>query len=277
MNDFQFTLSQKKRLKELGADNYINSAFRSEKDRNSTFDDLDTAWQRKNKEAMQNLLLNEKRPLIRRIESKIIESLNSNKFVEITTPYIISRVFIEQMGINETNHLWKQIYWLEDGRCLRPMLAPNLYYIMRCLRKFMKPVRIFEVGPCFRKESKGWEHIEGFTMLNVVELAPEKEPLERVKEIIDIVLEAVELPNFQLKDVKAEVYGRTVDVIIDEIEVASAVAGPHQLDKNWGIFEAWAGVGFGIERIAMVKKGSKRIKSVARSLSNLDGIPLDIQ
>ncbi|NIQ07641.1 MAG: pyrrolysine--tRNA(Pyl) ligase large subunit, partial [Candidatus Korarchaeota archaeon] len=100
-----------------------------------------------------------KRPLIRRLESKLIEALTSAGFVEVATPFIIPREFIERMEISETHNLWKQIYWLGDRRCLRPMLAPSLYHIMRLLRKFTKTVSIFEVGPCFRKESKGREHI----------------------------------------------------------------------------------------------------------------------
>jgi len=277
MKDFRFTLSQKRRLKELGADGYVNLIFKNEKERDNAFDNLARTWERKHKEALLNLLRITKKPLIRQLESKLIEALTSAGFVEVSTPLIISREFVERMEISETHKLWKQIFWLGDGRCLRPMLAPNLYHIMRSLRKFTKPVSIFEVGTCFRKESKGRENIEEFTMLNVVELAPDNEPLERLKEIINIVTKTVELPHYRMKNVKSEVYGKTMDVIVDENEIASAVVGPHPLDKNWGIFEAWAGVGVGIERIAMVKMGTKRIRHVARSLTYLDGASLDVQ
>jgi phenylalanyl-tRNA synthetase alpha chain len=277
MKDFRFTLSQKRRLKELGADGYVNLTFKNEKERDNAFDNLARTWEWKHKEALLNLLKITKKPLIRQLESKLIEALTSAGFVEVSTPLIISREFVERMEINETHKLWKQIFWLGDGKCLRPMLAPNLYHIMRSLRKFTRPVSIFEVGPCFRKESKGRENIEEFTMLNVVELAPDNEPLERLKEIINIVTKAVELPHYRMKNVKSEVYGKTMDVIVDENEIASAVVGPHPLDKNWGIFETWAGVGFGIERIAMVKMDTKRIRHVARSLTYLDGASLDVQ
>ncbi len=277
MKDFRFTLSQKRRLKELGADSYVNLTFKNEKERDSVFDKLARTLERKHKEALLNLLKITKRPLIRRLESKLIGALTSAGFVEVNTPFIIPREFIERMEISETHKLWKQIFWLGDGRCLRPMLAPNLYHIMRSLRKFTKPVSIFEVGPCFRKESKGREHIEEFTMLNVVELAPDNEPFERLKEIINIVTKTVELPHYRLKNVKSEVYGKTMDVIVDENEIASAAVGPHPLDKNWGIFEAWAGVGFGIERMTMVKMDTKRIRHIARSLTYLDGSSLDVQ
>lgn len=277
MKAFRFTLSQKRRLKELGADSYVNLTFKNEKERDSVFDNLARKLERKHKEALLNLFKITKRPLTRRLESKLIEALTSAGFVEVTTPLIIPREFIERMGISETHKLWKQIHWLGDGRCLRPMLAPNLYHIMKFLRKFTKPVSIFEVGPCFRKESKGRKHIEEFTMLNVVELAPDNEPFKRLMEIINIVTKTVELPHYRMKNVESEIYGKTMDVIVDENEIASAVVGPHSLDKNWGIFEAWAGVGFGIERIAMVKMGTKRIRHVARSLTYLDGASLDVQ
>jgi phenylalanyl-tRNA synthetase alpha chain len=277
MKDFQFTLSQKRRLKELGAEGYVNLTFKNEKERDNAFDNLARTWELKHKEALLNLLRITKKPLVRQLESKLIEALTSAGFVEVSTPLIISREFIERMEISETHKLWKQIFWLGDGRCLRPMLAPNLYHIMRSLRKFTKPVSIFEVGPCFRKESRGRENIEEFTMLNVVELAPDNEPLERLKEIINIVTKTVDLPHYRMKNVKSEVYGKTMDVIVDETEIASAVIGPHPLDKNWGIFEVWAGVGFGIERIAMIKRDTKRIRHVARSLTYLNGASLDVQ
>lgn len=118
MSDFHFTLSQKRRLIELGADSCINLTFNNEKERDSVYDNLDTEWQRKNREALLNLLKNTKRPFVRRLESKLIEALISNGFVEVTTPIIISSAFIEQMGISNAHHLWKQIFGLKAGDAL---------------------------------------------------------------------------------------------------------------------------------------------------------------
>ena len=51
------------------------------------------------------------------------------------------------------------------------MLAPHLYYVLKdLLRLWEKPVRIFEIGSCFRKESRGARHSNEFTMLNLVEM-----------------------------------------------------------------------------------------------------------
>ena len=75
------------------------------------------------------------------------------------------------MGIEHGHPLRDQVFWLEDGRCLRPMLAPNLYTLLRRLdRNWSKPFGIFEIGPCFRRDSKGASHLNEFTMLNLVEL-----------------------------------------------------------------------------------------------------------
>lgn len=40
-----------------------------------------------------------------------------------------------------------QVCWLGHNKCLRPMLAPHLYFILKDLVRLSdKPVRIFEVG-----------------------------------------------------------------------------------------------------------------------------------
>ena len=63
-----------------------------------------------------------------------------------------------KMGIEHGHPLRDQVFWVEDGRCLRPMLAPNLYTLMRRLgRIWCRPFGIFEIGSCFRRDTKGSE------------------------------------------------------------------------------------------------------------------------
>jgi len=276
MKSFEFTTAQKQRLKELGSEDCVNLTFPNENDREKKFNDMESDLVRKNKAALLSLLRSDRRPTIRQIEREMIEALVAAGFAEVVTPSIISAEFIRRMGIAENHDLWRQIFWLDEKRCLRPMLAPNLYHVMKELRRISKPISIFEVGSCFRKESKGREHAEEFTMLNAVELAPEKDMVERLREMIDISLRAVGMPKYGLQEVASEVYGQTIDVMVEGVEVASAAMGPHKLDANWGVVEPWAGVGFGLERLAMVRKKSAILGHVGRSLSHLDGSSLSV-
>jgi len=38
---------------------------------------------------------------------------------------------LEKMTITSEHPLSKQVFWLDYNKCLRPMLAPNLYYLLR--------------------------------------------------------------------------------------------------------------------------------------------------
>jgi phenylalanyl-tRNA synthetase alpha chain len=48
------------------------------------------------------------------------------------------------------------------------------------------------------------------------------------------------------------------------------------LDANWEVFEPWAGVGFGMERLAMVTKKCRNLGHVGRSLNHLNGFSLSV-
>jgi len=276
MDSLEFTRNQKQRLKELGGEDFIDRRFPSESDREKSFDEVTLVLERQNKDGLLRLLRTTRRPTLRQIEREMVDALTSTGFTEVVTPSIISKEFIKRMGITETHNLWKQIFLLDGSRCLRPMLAPSLYHAMRELRRVSRPVSIFEVGSCFRKESKGRQHTEEFTMLNAVELAPERNALERLREMIDTVLKAVRMPNYELQRVESDVYGETIDVFVEGVEVASAATGPHRLDRNWEIVEPWAGVGFGLERLAMVRKQCKILGHVSRSVTHLDGFSLGV-
>jgi len=80
---------------------------------------------------------------------------------------------------------------------------------------------------------------------------------------------------YELAHKPSDVYGETIDVV-SGLEVGSAAMGPHSLDANWGIFDPWVGVGFGLERLAMVRGGFQNIQRVSRSLEYLDGVRLNI-
>ena len=197
----------------------------------------------------------------------------------MVTPTIITASMLEKMTITKDHPLTNQVFWLDSKRCLRPMLAPNLYTVMRDLYKITKePVRIFEVGSCFRKESQGAQHMNEFTMLNLVEYAGVEDgmQMDRLKSLAQGAMKALSIDDYMLDIEKSEVYGETIDIVRDDMELASGAYGPHFLDTKWGVFETWVGIGFGIERVAMSMGNYRTIKRVGKSISYLDGSPLNL-
>ncbi|MCP8310325.1 MAG: hypothetical protein L6M37_02785 [Candidatus Methylarchaceae archaeon HK02M1] len=273
----EFTVTQKRRLRELNAPTeLLIRVFEEVSERDAYFDKFVSELVSDNKTLVQQSINSRSRSSLKVIEKKVAEAVVPKGFTEVNTPILMPRSYIKRMGIDESNKLWKQIIWLEDDKCLRPMLAPNLYYIMRKIRRFLRPVRIFEIGPCFRKEEEGTIHSTEFTMANIVELAPERDPSVILQEMISTVMKSVGLKDYEIRESACVVYGRTHDILVNDIEVASAVVGPIPMDLNWDITEPWAGVGFGLERLAMLTKGLNRIKPVGRSVTYLDGIFLNI-
>ena len=160
------------------------------------------------------------------------------------------------------------------------MLAPHLYYVLKdLLRLWERPVRIFEVGPCFRKESAGAKHSTEFTMLNLVEMGmPSDIRQSRLQEMARLVLETAGIADYRLEQKKSAVYGETVDVVAGRsgLELGSGAIGPHPLDHAWKIKENWMGIGFGLERLLMVQRNSRNISRMSRSLTYLDGVRLNV-
>lgn len=278
VNGIRLTVTQKQRLHELGVDlNLEQKKFNDLKERDLFFKALEKELVNAEKHHLQNLYKKIRRPEICRLENVLINKLTGEGFVQVFTPVIISRLFLEKMSIDKDSSLSQQVFWLSENQCLRPMLAPNLYYLLKKLtRLWKKPIRIFEVGPCFRKDSSGRLHLNEFTMLNLVELGlPQENSSNRLKELVSILMEAAGINEYQLVTKPSEVYGQTIDVV-NEIELCSTATGPHLLDDAWGITDPWVGLGFGLERLVMVKNGYKNIQRAGRSLTYLDGARLNI-
>lgn len=272
---------QLRRLKELdtGPDKQ-NAQFETTEERDIAFQKMEKRLIKLARFRLNDFRETDLKPSLCRLESKLAETLTSKSFVQVTTPIIMSKGLLAKMTIDEKHPLFSQVYSLDKDKCLRPMLAPHLYYVLKdLLRLWEKPVRIFEIGPCFRKESRGSKHSIEFTMLNLVEMGlPQKNCHERLQELADLVMHAAGLEKYTLETEKSAVYGQTIDVIAgkDNIEVGSAAMGPHPLDKAWRITDAWVGIGFGLERLLMVKENSQNLAKMGRSLSYLNGIRLNI-
>jgi len=275
--EFVFTSTQKQRLTELDVEpEVLDTLFHSSEERNKLFLKIQKELIAANKLRLHNLRITSKRPKTRLLESRLVSLLTDAGFVEVISPTMISGEMLKKMGITEEHPLWHQVYWVGKNSCLRPMLAPNLYHLMGRLAKLWpKPIRIFEVGSCFRKESKGSKHLSEFTMLNLVELGFAEEPEQRLMALGKMVLDSLKV-DYLFETENSEVYGATIDALIDGLEVASGASGPHPLDVNWEISDNWAGWGFGLERLTLGMEGFNNIRRVGRGLIYLDGARLNI-
>ena len=276
----KFTVTQRERLAELdAAPDILAMEFDTTEARNAEFRKIETSMAKAARERLKDLVEDRKITFTEEVSRKLQDWLLRDGYTKVSTPTIITRQMLEKMTIDEFHHLSEQVFWLDRKRCLRPMLAPNLYVMMRELKRITnEPVKIFEIGSCFRKESQGAKHMNEFTMLNCVELGviEDGKQVEALKEMAHSAMAALGIEDYKLVVEESTVYGSTVDIEIDGIEVASGSYGPHFLDKQWGVFDTWVGIGFGVERLAMAMSKSKTIKRYGRSISFIDGQPLNI-
>jgi len=273
-----WTTSQMQRLRELNAAELVlKKQFSNFEERNKNFFKFEQNLVRQSQQNLQAMRNKSRRPRLCELEDSLVQMLVKQDFIQVITPILIAKDSLAKMSIEPGHELFKQVFWVEEKKCLRPMLAPNLYFLLRELVNIWeKPVRIFEVGPCFRKDTKGRHHINEFTMLNLVELGlPLTERKERLEELATIIMKTSGIKEFSLVPHQSEVYGETIDVLSD-FEVASGAMGPHPLDSNWGITDPWIGIGFGLERLLMVRENFQNIQRAGRALVYLDGERLNI-
>ncbi len=276
----KFTITQRERLTELdAASEVLEREFDTKEERNAEFKKIETQMAREGRQHLKELVEERHITFTEEVSRRLQDWLMKDGYTKVSTPTIITRQMLEKMTIDEFHHLSEQVSWLDRKRCLRPMLAPNLYVMMRELKRITnQPVKIFEIGSCFRKESQGAKHMNEFTMLNCVQHAVVEDgrQVEALKEMAHSAMQALGIEDYELVVEESTVYGSTVDIEIDGIEVASGSYGPHFLDKQWGVFDTWVGIGFGVERLAMAMSKSKTIKRFGRSIAFIDGEPLNI-
>lgn len=276
-----WTQTQAQRLNELNAPHpTLKKTFDDEAAREKAYQALEKSLVNRQRRQLAELQTAPSRPERCRLENKLADLLTQTGFVQVTTPIIMSRGLLKKMSIDSKHPLNSQIYWLQGDKCLRPMLAPHLYYLLvDLLRIWKRPVRIFEIGSCFRKESRGSKHASEFTMLNLVEMGtPENTRRERIQDMGSRIAAAAGVENYRFETVTSEIYGDTIDIVAgeDSLEIASAAMGPHPLDRPWKINESWIGIGFGLERLLMASHLSRNLARFGRSLAYLDGIRLNI-
>jgi phenylalanyl-tRNA synthetase alpha chain len=281
VNRITWSTTQRRRLKELGAGRReLDVEFQGAAQRDAEFQALSGALTQRERQRLSDFGRLGSRPRVCRLESLLAEKLVSQGFSQVTTPILMSRSHLAKMFLTADHPLMSQVFWIDRNRCLRPMHAPHLYCLLRnLLRIWEKPVRIFEIGPCFRRESGGAQHASEFTMLNLVEAGlPIESRAERLEVLAMEIADLAGVKGARLQCTQSEVYGETIDVVCgpDHLEIGSAAMGPHPLDRGWRITDAWMGIGFGLERLIMAAEGSDSIGRWGRSTSYLDGIRLNI-
>ena len=284
----KWTEEQDRRLRDLAADDEaLGRSFRDQGERNQAFQALEKGLAKAAADGLRRHLAEVRRPDLAKLREKLAAALVGAGFTEVETPLIVSRALLERMGLTEDHSLNRQIFWLDRNKALRPMLAPNLYYLLvDLLRLAPPPVSIFEIGSCLRKETQGARHAAEFTMLNLVEMGlPPERRRERIRELADLVLRTADLPveRCRLTVADSTVYGETLDVESpDGLELASTSMGPHPLDAPWGLVDMpWVGLGFGLERLVMARAALRGLPlnpvRAGRSLSYLAGFRLNVQ
>ncbi len=276
-----WTDTQRIRLKELDADEAtLAQRFADAEARNQAFQRWTKQRVQAHRNQLQALRDGPRRPRLCRLETLLVERLVNQGFVQVSTPVLMSRGLLAKMAVTDDHPLADQVFWVDANRCLRPMLAPHLYYVVKdLLRLWNRPVRIFEVGPCFRKETEGAHHAAEFTMLNVCEFGmPEADRQNRLAHLAAMVLDVAGIASYALETQPSAVYGSTVDVVsgVDGLELGSGAMGPHPLDRAWRITDTWVGIGFGLERLLMAGEGGAHLSRFGRSIAYLDGIRLNI-
>lgn len=281
-----WTDEQNKRLVDLGAAPEILAAeYENAAERNQAFQKIENQLARATADQIRHHLAEVRRPEAVVLRERLAAALVEDGFTEVETPLTVSRLHLERMGLTEDHSLNKQIFWLDKNKAMRPMLAPNLYYLLvDLLRLAPHPVRIFEIGPCMRKETQGARHAAEFTMLNLVEMGlPLDQRHQRIEHLAKLVVKAAGLPVDECRLVTEDstVYGETMDVESPEgLELASTAMGPHPLDAPWGIDVPWIGLGFGIERLVMARAAGRGVTlnpvRAGRSLVYLNGFRLNV-
>jgi phenylalanyl-tRNA synthetase alpha chain len=276
-----WTEIQHARLIELAADDAaLARQFENTETRDNAYQQLEKQLVKVQRQKLQDLREGPRRPKLCRLENRLADILVQHDFVQVTTPTILSKGLLAKMSIDDDHPLASQIFWLGHDKCLRPMLAPHLYFVLKdLLRLWEKPVRIFEIGSCFRKESQGAQHSNEFTMLNLVEMGlAEDQRQSRLEEMAALVTAAAGVDDYIIQTESSAVYGETIDILAgkDRLEVGSAAMGPHILDQAWQVTDAWMGIGFGLERLLMIAENSRSLAKMGRSLGYLDGIRLNI-
>lgn len=275
----QLTEEQKRCLLELGATpEQLAGEFTSRPEQTSYYQSLAARLRSAQQKRLEELCASCLPPAVPALSERLAALLTNAGFIQVHTPILMTRSHLDKMRFFERSGMDQKVFWLDGNTCLRPMLAPHLYNYMFDLSKLLEgPIRLFECGPCFRREHYGNSHTSEFTMLNLVEMRIPEEinRAKRVKGLTELVLEEANVSTWRMEKAESYIYGETLDIIDGKgIKLASSAIGPLALDANWNISDNWLGIGFGLERLAMSASNMRSLEQTARSTSHLHGINL---
>ena len=122
---------QYRRLRNLDADVVgLQRHHSSPDERDRQYQILEKKLARRQRERLIEFGKNRLRPSLIELERRLSDLLIEHGFSQVVTPIIMSRGLLSKMGINEGHPLASQIYWLSGNKCLCPMLAPHLYFVL---------------------------------------------------------------------------------------------------------------------------------------------------
>lgn len=261
-NSVQYTPSMKKRIEMLSKpEDNIDTETRTGL---LPFDVLEKELIDRRKQDVRRIYETSREDMLAALERDISEFLRKRGFMEIKSSILIPEDYLLRMGIDVKTDEDYKVFQTNGNMYLRPMLAPVLYNYLRRFDSILPdPVKIFEVGTCYRRESNSNTHLEEFTMVNFCHMG-EGATHENLMDLIDSFLTHLGI-EYTTEGDSCLVYGNTVDVMHGDMELSSAVVGPVPMDIDWGISKPWIGAGFGLERLLKAKHGFKNIKRGSRS------------
>ena len=111
-----WTSTQQRRLKELGAtEEQFRLSFQTSQERERTYQELEKLLADLGKQRLEELRTTHRRPALCRLETKLIETLTKQGFVQVVTPIILAKGLLAKMSITEDHPLASQIFWLGDN------------------------------------------------------------------------------------------------------------------------------------------------------------------
>ena len=239
------------------------------------FKELESLLIERRKEEVRKIYATSREDMLAELERDISQFLRARGFMEIKSSVLIPEEYLLKMGIDVNEDGDYKVFKTTGGMYLRPMLAPVLYnYLRRFDRILPDPVKIFEIGTCYRRESDGGTHLEEFTMVNFCQMG-KGATKEEIMSLITDFLNHLGI-SFEFEGDECKVYGDTIDVMHGDMELSSAVVGPVPMDIDWGINKPWIGAGFGLERLLMAKHGFRNVKRGSRSELYYNGIYINL-